>query len=621
MAAALRIAVARQPQGHVDPGLGMADAASLLWSRVLRFDAADPHWPDRDRFVVSGARYAPLLRALLGLTSDETAPETPLSGFGQHPGVEMAVGPAGQGIATGAGMALAERLLAARYGHSLVDHRTWVLASETDLAAGVALEAAALAGQLRLDRLCVLFEMDADSPAGSETGGPMARFSACGWSVRSVDAHDPDALAQAFAGALRSRRPNLIACRVRDGIAPGPADCDAPAAPRVWRECGSRGAAARRSWLKRLVRHRQRAEFERVIAGHLPPHWRRDWRSSFRLLEARPPDRADAGACGSPRGAVEALLELLPEFVGISSAPGGQRAEPALQIGRRLCFGTQEHAMAALLNGVALHGGLIACGTASFISVDRMRPALRLGALMRRQVIHLLTDDGLALGEDGAAWQPVEQLASLRAMPNVAVFRPADTVELMECWDLALQRTDGPSVIAVPAQFGPAATPRGSSANACARGGYVVAEADARDAGRPGASHAVRRDVTLVATGPELAVALAARQRLARRQIAAAVVSLPCWELFSRQGPAYREAILGTAPRIGIEAASGFGWERWLGPDGVFIGMDEFGVPAPAGELYRQFGITPEAVAERVHRRLRAAGRPDGRRTHIVDPG
>ncbi|WP_428378163.1 transketolase-like TK C-terminal-containing protein [Lichenicoccus sp.] len=636
LAAALRLAVARQPQAHAGPGLAMVEAASLLWSRVLRFDAADPHWPDRDRFVVSGARFAPLLRALLGLTGDQLAPDGPLFGFGQHPGVEMAVGPAGQGIATGAGMALAERLLAARFGHSLVDHRTWVLACETDLSAGVALEAASLAGQLRLDRLCVLFEMDALGASGGETGGPMARFAACGWSVRGVDAHDPEALAQALAGAMRSRRPNLIACRVQHDLAGrghagrghagrgAAAACEPfemPLAPRAWRECGSRGATARRSWLKRLVRHRQRDEFDRVIAGQLPPHWRRDWRSSFRLLEERAPDPACLAPCpGSARGAVDALLDLLPEFVGVSSAPGGQRAEPGLQIGRSLCFGTQEHAMAALLNGVALHGGLIACGTASFISVDRMRPALRLGALMRRQVIHLLTDDGLALGEDGAAWQPVEQLASLRAMPNVAVFRPADTIELMECWDLALHRTDGPSVIAVPAHIPPPATPRRGAGNACGRGGYVVAEADMRDTGRPAAAHAARRDVTLIATGPELAVALAARLRLARRQIAAAVVSLPCWELFSRQGPAYRDAILGTAPRIGIEAASGFGWERWLGADGVFIGMDEFGIAAPADELYRQFGITPEAVAERVHRRLRASGRPDGRRTQSVDP-
>nr|WP_321983732.1 transketolase C-terminal domain-containing protein [uncultured Lichenicoccus sp.] len=614
LAAALRLAVSRQPQGQTDSGLGMADAASLLWSRMLRFDAADPHWPDRDRFVVSGARFAPLLRALLGLTGEQVAPDGQLFGFGQHPGVEMAVGPAGQGIATGAGMALAERLLAARFGHSLVDHRTWVLACETDLAAGVALEAAALAGQLRLDRLCVLFEMDAGRAAGGETGGPMVRFAACGWSVRSVDAHDPEALAQALAGALRSRRPNLIACRVREDAATTGREHAAPAAPLVWREYGSRGATSRRSWLKRLVRHRQREEFERVIAGHLPPHWRRDWRGAFRPLDGHAAIPAGTRSA-SPLAPVETLLELLPEFVGASSAPGGQRAEPALQIGRRLCFGTQEHAMAALLNGVALHGGLIACGTASFISVDRMRPALRLGALMRRQVIHLLTDDGLALGEDGAAWQPVEQLASLRAMPNVAVFRPADTIELMECWDLALHRADGPSVIAVPAEMPQPATPRRLAGNACARGGYVVAEADVRDTGRPAATHGARRDVTLIATGPELAVALEARLRLARRQIAAAVVSLPCWELFSRQGPAYREAILGTAPRVGIEAASGFGWERWLGADGVFIGMDEFGVPAPADELYRQFGITPEAVAERVHRRLRVPGRAEARRS------
>ncbi|TLU73641.1 transketolase [Lichenicoccus roseus] len=640
LAASLRLAVESQPNVAAGSALGMVDAASVLWSRILKFDAADPHWPDRDRFVVSNARFAPLLRALLALAAPdpgdaaEGAHEIGTAGFGQHPGVEMAIGPAGQGIATGTGMALAERLLAARFGHSLVDHRTWVLACETDLAAGIALEAASLAGQLRLDRLCVLFEMDAG--AGSDTGGPMARFAACGWSVRSVDAHDPEALAQALAGAARGRRPNLIACRIRNDDVPAPGI--EAAAGGAWRDCGSRGASARRSWLKRLVRHRLRGEFDRVMAGQLPSHWRRDWREAFRCLEEQP-----AGTSSwSPAGAIDTLLDLLPEFVGISSAPGGQRTGPSLQIARRLCFGTQEHAMAALLNGVALHGGLIACGSASFISVDRMRPALRLGALMRRQVIHLLTDDGLSIGEDGAAWQPVEQLASLRAMPNVAVFRPADRIELMECWDLALHRTDGPSVIAVPPGLlpqpaqpdGPAqpdepAQPDGPAqpvhpaqpiqaahrrgSNACGRGGYVVAEAGVAVGVGVATGASAHRDVTLIATGPELAVALAARDRLARRHVAAAVVSLPCWELFSRQGAAYREAVLGTAPRVGIEAASGFGWERWLGADGVFIGMDEFGVPASASELYRQFGITPEAVAENVHRRLRTHPRSTGR--------
>ena len=661
LAATLRLAVARQPH-RGSYALGMIDVVSVLWSRFLRFDSGDAHWPDRDRFVVSAARFAPVLRALLTLTAEADAPEAAddqLLDFGQHPGVEMAIGPAGQGIATAAGMAAAERILAARFGHSLVDHRSWVLACETDLSAGVALEAAALAGQMRLERLTVLFELDggaagasASTPAGDAQFGPMARFAACGWSVRRVDAHDPEAVAQAIAGAMRGRRPSLIACVVRRQTE---LDAELQAGPEVvpeawreaWRACGRRGNPARRGWLKRLVRHRHHREFERVTAGRLPAGWRRSWREAWQQPDddepgGQTPPAAEhdvSGACRGPdisgarrgpdisgarrgpdisgaRRGLDALLTLLPEFVSLSCEPGLPSMPPlgaprSGRIGRSLSLGTQEHGMAALLNGIALHGGLLPCGSASFISVDRMRPALRLGALMGRQVIHLLTHDGLALGEDGAAWQPVEQLASLRAMPNLAVFRPADGTEMMECWQLALHRTEGPSLIAFSSRIPPSLRDqvrlRGASGtipvgNACARGGYVLADAPDERV----------RDVTLIATGPEVMVAVAARDRLMQHGIAAAIVSLPCWELFSAQSTAYREAILGKVPRIGIEAASGFGWERWLGDDGVFIGIDDFGVSAPADELYRRFGLTPEAVTERVRRRLRLRPWPSG---------
>ena len=641
LSVALRLAVARQLH-RGSHALGMVEVASVLWSRFLRFDADDAHWPDRDRFVVSTARFAPLLRALLELLGEPATCEAAaedgrqLLGYGQHPAVEMAIGPAGQGIATATGMAVAERILAERFGHSLVDHRSWVLACETDLSAGVALEAAALAGQMRLERLTVLFELDAGdpdepeaSPPGEAPFGPMARFAACGWSVRRVDAQDPEAIAQAIASAVRARRPSLIACVVKrrpeaepkiDQVLPEQTAQEASSAQEAWQACGRRGSKARRSWLKRLARHRQCGEFEHAIAGRLPTGWRRTWREAWQhpdvaasAPEAQGP--ADASDCGARRG-LDALLALLPEFVSLSCEPVQPGAPPPTppssgRIGRTLSLGTQEHGMAALLNGIALHGGLLACGSASFIAVDRMRPALRLGALMGRQVIHLLTHDGLALGEDGAAWQPVEQLASLRAMPNVAVFRPADGTEMMECWQLALHRSTGPSVIAFSSGVPPdlrervrlpgaqVATPIG---NACALGGYVLADPpDGR-----------ARDVTLIATGAEITLAVAARDLLMQQGIAGAVVSLPCWELFSAQTAAYREAILGAAPRVGIEAASGFGWERWLGPDGVFIGIDDFGVSAPADELYRQFGLTPEAVTARVQRRLGIPLSPPG---------
>ncbi len=626
LADALHLALARQPH-RGSHAAGMVEVASVLWSRFLRFDAGDPHWPDRDRFVVSAARFAPLLRALLALSADAACGEAddtalPLLGFGQHPGVEMAVGPAGQGIATAAGMAMAERILAARFGHSLVDHRSWVLACETDLSAGVALEAAALAGQMRLDRLTVLFELDLGAEAAADPGtarlDPMARFAACGWAVRQVDAHDPEAIGQAIAGALRGRRPSLIACVAhhRDATA-DPGDAELQAVPReAWRARGRRGNGARRGWLKRLARHRDRDEFARVTDGALPEQWSRSWREAWRQPELEPgevPPGPTADRSGARRG-LDALLGLLPEFVSLScepglpsmpqlGGPGGSACGPG-RVGRVLCLGSQEHGMAALLNGIALHGGLLACGSASFIAVDRMRPALRLAALMRRQVIHLLTHDGLALGEDGAAWQPVEQLASLRAMPNVAVFRPADGAEMMRCWQLALHRTDGPSLIAfsshIPPDLDERAPPgRRAADDGCTRGGYLLADVPA------GCS----RQATLIATGPEVGIAIEARDRLAAHGIAAAVVSLPCWELFSAQEAGYRDAVLGRVLRVGIEAASGFGWERWLGDDGIFIGIDEYGISAPAEELYRHFGITPDAVAARVRRRL-AASRP-----------
>ena len=630
LAAALHLALLRQPH-RGDHAAGMVEVASVLWSRFLRFDSGDPHWPDRDRFVVSAARFAPLLRALLAL-SEEAAPGEAtadgaagaLFGFGQHPGVEMAVGPAGQGIATAAGMAVAERILAARFGHSLVDHRSWVLACETDLSAGVALEAAALAGQMRLDRLTVLFELDLRAEAAAADPDtarfdPMARFAACGWAVRQVDAHDPDAIGQAIASAVRGRKPSLIACVVHRGGAPTDAGDPQLQAPRgeAWRARARRGNGARRGWLKRLARHRDRDEFARVVGSTLPAQWSRSWREAWRQPDLEAEAQADPTAARDRSGArrgLDALLSLLPEFVSLSCEPGlpsmpqlsrpGPNTGGAGRIGRALCLGTQEHGMAALLNGIALHGGLLACGSASFIAVDRMRPALRLAALMRRQVIHLLTHDGLALGEDGAAWQPVEQLASLRAMPNVAVFRPADGAEMMQCWQLALQRVDGPSLIAfsshIPPDLDERARPdRRADEDGCARGGYLLADVP------PGRA----REATLIATGPEVGIAIEARDRLAVHGIAAAVVSLPCWELFSAQGAGYRDAVLGSALRVGIEAASGFGWERWLGPGGIFIGIDEYGISAPADELYRQFGITPDAVAARVRRRL-AASRP-----------
>jgi len=610
----------------------MTVPATVLWSRFLRFDMLDPGWPDRDRFVLASARFLPLLRALLRLTGHDDVPSG--SGFGEHPAFETAPGPPGQGFATAVGMALAERALAARFGRTLVDHRTWVLACESDLVAGVSLEAAALAGQFRLEKLVVLFEPLPGSAAPSaET---MTRFAACGWAVRRVDGADPEAVSAAIAAAMRVRRPTLIACVPSDGV---PAVPEAPAsgATELWAQLGQRAAGARRSWLKRLARHRLAPEFERTISSRLSAGFAPGWRDGWR---AAPVDAGESDASGAPSSSLAAgrkglllLQALLPDLMTLHStagaqiaAPGGSlppgAAVPAADEGglprqiRQIACGVQEHGMAALANGLSLHGGIRPVLGASFVSIDRMRPALRLAALMGQPVIYLLTDDGLALGQDGAAWQPVEQLASLRAMPAVAVFRPADEAEVIACWEIALHRDGGPSLLALcpraPAAASPGTHPGTHPAKVlamqagaaerragCARGGYVLREV-LEPAGRG-------RQATLIATGPEVAVALAAQDLLAEAGIATAVVSLPCWDLFATQAPSYRESILGDAPRIGIEAASGFGWERWLGQDGVFVGMEGFGAAAPADALYRQFGITPAAVAGRVRRRLGAA--------------
>ncbi len=620
---------------HAPADTGMALAATVLWSRFLRFDVADPSWPDRDRFVLSSGQFLPLLRALLLLTGHGPVP--PGCAFGQHPAIETASGPPGQGFAAAVGMAMAERALAGRFGRTLVDHRTWVLACETDLAAGVSLEAAFLAGRMGLDKLVVL--SDAAPEPGSQAEA-MTRFAVSGWAVRRVDRDDPEALAAALLRAMRNRRPTLLVCQPAVSAAaahqpgrepaphgngvPGPED---PAASAGWAACGQRGAGTRRGWLRRLARHRLHDEFGRTVAGRLPPDWRQGWTRSWNggWSRQREQDRDGdghgalpvfhgAGTLGTARTGLALLCGLLPEMMTLHSRAGAGLAAPLPHADgqsapgrtvRHLACGVQEHGMAALTNGLSLHGGARPVLAASVVSIDRMRPALRLAALMGQPVIYLLGDDGLQPGADGAGWQPVEQLASLRAMPEVALFRPADHSEMVACWELALRRDDGPSLIAVSPLAFPASLPGDAAEDmaaqpdrVCARGGYLRAASDGP------------RAATLIATGPEVAVALDARALLRETGISVAVVSLPCWELFAAQPAAYRADVLGEAPRIGIESASGFGWERWLGADGVFIGMDGFADAAPAGPSPRRTGIMPEQVAARVRRRL-GPGRPD----------
>jgi transketolase len=629
--------------GHPGLPMGMADAATALWARFLKFDAADPRWPDRDRFVLSAGHGPLLLYALIYLTGYEGLSiddirnfrqlHSPAGGhpeYGEHPAIEATTGPPGQGLAIAVGMALAERSMAARFGKSLVDHRTWVIAADDDMMAGVSHEAACLAGHLGLSKLTVLYDdsrvsTDGDSvPALSDD--VLRRFAACGWATKRVDGHDPNQISGALSFAVRSKKPTLIACRtiigfgaptkagtsVADAAPLGPEEAAGARAvlgwgdlPFVipedvlgrWRAAGGRGAGARRSWLKRLARHNQRAEFERVMAGRLPDNWHE---AVQELKQQIADDRPRLSGRAASQRCLEALAPATPELIGGSAGLTESnltlvKSMAAISAGnysgRYVHYGVREHGMAAAANGLALHGGVIPYIGTFLAFSDYLRPSLRLAAMMCQRVIYVLTHDSIGLGEDGPTHQPVEHLAGLRAMPNLHVFRPADAMETAECWELAMRRADGPSVLVLSRQTLPAWR-SDTTENRCARGGYVLAEAEGP------------RQATLIATGSEVAVAMAARDRLAGSNIAAAVVSLPCWALFAQQDEVYREQVLGGAPRVGIEAAVGFGWAQWLGPNGLFIGMAGFGASAKSDDLYREFGITAEAVFAAVTRRL-----------------
>jgi transketolase len=636
-------AVEAAKSGHPGLPMGMADVATALWTRFLKFDAADPRWPDRDRFVLSAGHGSLLLYSLLHLTGEAGMSiedlrnfrqlHSPAAGhpeFGEHPGIETTTGPLGQGLANAVGMALAERMLAARFGKSLVDHRTWVIASDGDLMEGISHEAISIAGHLQLNRLTVLWDDNSISIDGSTdqavSDDQLKRFAAHGWAVRRVDGHDPAEIAAALSMALRSRKPTLIACRTIIGFgaptkagtaathgAPlGSSEAEGAKAAlgwnhppfevpegiaQQWQAAGARGAVPRRAWLKRLAHHPQRAEFERVLAGKLPDTFQEAIAAFKAELATAKPKLASRQ---SSQKTLEVLVPAIPELVGGSAdltgsnltlVKGMAAIAPGNFAGRYIHWGVREHAMAAAMNGIALHGGFIPYSGTFLIFTDYMRPAIRLAALMRQRVIHVLTHDSIGLGEDGPTHQPIEHLASLRAMPNIYMFRPADAMETAECWELALRRSDGPSLLALSRQPLPALRGDGGE-NRSARGGYVLAEAEGK------------RAVTLIATGSEVAIAMAAREGLAAEGIAAAVVSLPCWKLFEMQDESWRTQVLGPVLRVGIEAASGFGWERWLGPDGIFIGMTGFGASAPYEELYKAFGITAEAIMAAVKRRL-----------------
>ena len=639
-------AVEKAGSGHPGLPMGMADVATALWSRFLKFEAADPRWPDRDRFVLSAGHGSMLLYALLYLVGEEGMGIDQLQTFralhsraaghpeyGEHPGIETTTGPLGQGVATAVGMAVAERHLAGRFGKSLVDHRTWVICSDGDLMEGISHEAIGLAGHLRLEKLTFLYDnnhisIDGDT-ALARSEDVLKRFAAEGWATKEVDGHDPAQIAAALSFAVRSKKPTLISCRTIIGFgAPTKAGTNAVHGSALgakeaagakellgwheppftipdellnrWRAVGQRGAAARRAWLKRLARHNMRSEFERAMAGKLPENWHEAVSALKQQIADEKPKLATRA---SSQKVLDALVPATPELLGGSADLTGSNLTfvkgmgtiaPGSYGGRYIHYGIREHGLCAAANGMAVHGGIIPYTGTFFVFSDYMRPAVRLAALMQLPVTYVWTHDSIGLGEDGPTHQPIEHLASLRAMPNLHVMRPADTMETAECWELAIRRTDGPTLLVLSRQAVPAFRTEAAE-NLCARGGYVVAEAEGP------------RKATVIGTGTEVAIAMDARDALAKEGIGVAVVSLPCWELFEAQDESYRLQVLGGAPRIGIEAASPFGWERWLGPDGTFIGMTTFGASAPYQDVYKHFGITADAVVAAVKKRLNGA--------------
>ncbi len=639
-------AVQQANSGHPGAPMGMADMATVLFARHLKFDPADPRWPDRDRFVLSNGHASMLLYALLYLTgyADMTIDEirnfrqlgsrTPgHPEYGHAAGVETTTGPLGQGIATAVGMALAERLANARYGDAIVDHHTYVFAGDGCLMEGISHEAISMAGHLGLSKLIVLFDDNSISIDGATeltvSDDQLARFAASGWTVERIDGHDPAAIDAALTRARQSDRPSLIACRTIIGFgAPNkqgtaathgsPLGADEIAAARetlgwshppfeipagildAWRAAGSRGGDERAAWQSRFdaLDAAARAEFDRTRAGTLPAGLADAVNAYKKTLSAEKPSWATRK---SSQEALEMLTPLLPEMIGGSAdLTGSNNTKTAATApvtpddfsGRYMYYGVREHGMAAAMNGLALHGGFIPYAGTFLTFTDYCRPAIRLAALMGQRVVYVMTHDSIGLGEDGPTHQPVEHVAALRAMPNVNVFRPADAVETAECWQLALESETTPSVLALTRQNLATVRTVHSDENLCARGGYVLAEA------------AGERRATILATGSEVAIALDARAALQASGIPTAVVSMPCCELFDAQDASYRAAVLGDGARVAIEAGVGFGWGRYGIADDAFIGMTGFGASAPADQLYVHFGITADAIVRTVTAQL-----------------
>jgi transketolase len=641
-------AVAKAKSGHSGMPMGMADVATVLWEKHLKFDAAHPEWPDRDRFVLSAGHGSMLLYSLLYLTGDPEITLDQIRNFRQlgsrtagHPenflarGIETTTGPLGQGLATAVGLAIAEESQRARWGRKIVDHRTWVIAGDGCLMEGVSQEAIALAGRQELSRLVVLWDNNGITIDGkvslSDRTDQQMRFRACGWRVLEVDGHDPEAIDAVLEEAKGGDAPVMIDCRTHIAIGSSAQDTakghgaltdaglieatkraygwdhaafDIPDdLKQEWEAIGRRGAEERGAWEERFgsLSDSKRKEFTRCLTGEAP-------RKLSATIKALKRQVAEAAPKVATRKASEQVLEVLnpivPETIGGSADLTGSNntLTPDLGVftpedrkGRYIYYGIREHGMSAAMNGIALHGGSRPYGGTFMCFTDYARPAMRLSALMRLPVTYVMTHDSIGLGEDGPTHQPVEHLSMLRATPNMNVIRPCDGVETAEAWEIAIGATGTPTVLSLTRQNLPTLRTEFTPRNMVERGAYVLREAEGK------------RMAILLATGSEVEIALAARDQLQQLGIGTRVVSMPCWELFEAQDEAWRKKVLPAGPvRVAVEAAVRHGWDRWLtGERGNrtkagFVGMDSFGSSAPYEDLYEHFGITAEAVTEAV---------------------
>ena len=642
-------AVEKAKSGHPGLPMGAADIATVLFTQFLKYDADHPDWPDRDRFVLSAGHGSMLLYALLYLTGNPDMTLDQIKHFRQlgsltpgHPenfhtkGVETTTGPLGQGIATSIGMAVAEKMLAAEFGKKIVDHHTYVLVSDGDLMEGVSQEAIALAGHWRLNKLIVLYDdngISIDGPTSlADSVDQVKRFKSAGWAAELIDGQDQQAIAAALTRAQKSNKPSLIACKTTIGYgAPhkaGTAKAHGEALGadelkaakenlgislepfsvpddvlKSWREAGSRGAAARKAWEARLAEMgpRKRAEFERRLRHERPASLAKALKEHKKALLVSP---LNVATRKSSEAAIDAIAAAMPmEFLAGSADLTGSnnnKAKSAVSFsaktpkGRFIHYGVREHGMAAALNGIFLHGGFAPNGATFLIFSDYARPAMRIAALMGAGVNYVMTHDSIGLGEDGPTHQPVEHLSALRAIPNMRVFRPCDAIEVAECWELALNRINGPTVLALTRQNVPQLRTTAPAENPCSHGAYELVAATGGEA-----------RVSLFASGSEVEIAVNAQKQLAERGIASRVVSVPSLELLLAQPVERQRAVIGQAPvRVAIEAAVRWGWDAVIGQDGIFIGMHGFGASAPGKDLFKHFGITAEAAVNAVLKRL-----------------